>query len=144
MDRQIYFNKALNFLSIRIRTEKEFQFWLKRKVPQKFHSEFIEFAKNIKAVDDKEFARLFFESKILKISKSLIKNKLIKKGVSKDVIESVAQEFKVDEENLARSLLKKKYDNTKFSDKEKRKAVFFLRSRGFSFSVIKSLFDDYS
>ena len=155
-------NKALRFLSFRPRSEKEIRDHLLRKGKlkdinksdaegdqyDKSVEDVISKLKKMDQVDDKEFAKWWVEQrgKFKPSGERLVKAELFQKGVSKDVIDEVAQKDSKlkEEESAKKAALKKlssynKYDSEDFRNKMGQ----FLARRGFGWDVIRKVVDTF-
>jgi regulatory protein len=141
---------ALRYLSYRQRTEYE----LKKKLTQKkFKIKIIDsIVKNfqrIGLINDNEFAESFCLDILKKkgVGKSLLKHKLLSKGIPKEIIASVIEKtFKgINEKDIAYQIAKKqlkKYEarKTRSSNKENQiRLSNFLAQRGFSWDIITQI-----
>lgn len=138
------FTKFLNFATLRPRSEKELFDWLKRKkVSKNLHKKLFNRLKHLALIDDEKFAewwvgqRLEFKKKSIKE----LKFELKQKGISNNIIENAISASDIDEEKLAKDLLKKnQYKWIKLDGKEqKEKASAFLARKGFNWETIKSV-----
>lgn len=87
-------------------------------------------------VDDRKFAEYYVENRFVKkgISEKRLRMELMKKGISKEIIEEVmAESVRSDEEEIKKIIAKKraKYDDEKL--------IMYLVRQGFSFELAKSL-----
>jgi len=152
---QKYQDKVINFLSFRPRSEKEIQDYLAKKIAadssisfsQAQNSSLIEkiFSKLKKYnyIDDVEFARWWLKSRSSSRpkGKNFIKIELIKKGISKQIIENVLKKAP-NQLKLAEKAIEKKL-NTWYNlplFEQKRKIYNYLASRGFQQDVIEDIF----
>lgn len=93
---------------------------------------------------EERFVRSFINSKLnSKIGLSKIKSLLVfEKGINKEFVENILEEFEIDEVDTILSLLNVKYRNKDLTDfKVKGKAFRFLVSKGFGFSDINKAFN---
>lgn len=137
-----------DFLYYRQRSEKELRTKLKQKnISQQNSDKVIEFFKSHKFLNDEEFARSFVANETLKkpSGKRMIYQKLLQKGISKEVIEEVLASSYPDETSGAELLLKKYSE--KIKDKplivRKQKAYNYLISRGFDFETTKAVVNEF-
>lgn len=137
-----------DFLYYRQRSEKELRTILKQKnISEKNSDKIIDFFISHKFLKDEEFARSFVANELLKkpSGKRMIYQKLIQKGISKEVIEQVLASSYPDESAGAETLLKKY--SLKLKNKplpvQKQKAYNYLISRGFDFSITKEIVDEF-
>jgi regulatory protein len=138
-------NYALKLLGYRARSEQEIRSRLSQKG---YESNIIEgtvrFLKKNNYIDDYAFAKALVNDELnLKQSgEGLIKQKLLQKGISKEISQSVLKEILDEEESLAAciQLAEKKLNTTYRNDApidKMRKIVAFLQRRGYSYSMIR-------
>ncbi len=138
------YNKLLKFSSLRPRSEKEILIWLKKhKVPIFLHQKLFNRLKYLNYVNDENFARWWINQRIefRPKSKRQLKEELLLKGVSKEIIEKVLDELEVDEVALAKKIIDKKsylWKNLKKDEAFKKKAYFLIK-RGFDWEVIEKV-----
>ena len=139
---QKVFDRILFFASLRPRSEKEVNNWLKRKkVDESFNNTLLEKLTKLELLDDEKFAvwwveqRLQFKSK----SKRELVMELRNKGIKKEVIEKVLEESSLDETLSVKKLIEKNYYKwSKFPEKIRRqKMQMYLARKGFSWETIK-------
>lgn len=136
--------RALSFLARRFHSERELLIKLKTKA---YEERLIKIVLNDlrekSIIDDQVFANHFIEEKLKKKrwGKNKIRAGLFSKGVSSSIIDDVLQSFNSEEDQneVAFSLAKKKFENLKLretdSKKLKQKIISFLLSRGFDYEV---------
>lgn len=138
---------ALRYLSYRQRTEYEIR---KKLTQKKYKQKIIDYTlqnfKKIGLINDKEFAESFARDTLKKksIGKALLKQKLLNKGLPKDVITTVIENtYKtINEKETAIQIAKKqlkKYENRKNKSTDKENQIRlsnFLAQRGFSWDII--------
>lgn len=152
------FNKALNhayyFLKFRERSEKEVRqnlasYLKKKKIEEsiilKIVSEVIDYLKERTYIDDLDFAKNW----ILKRTKGkkVLIFELKQKGISQEIIEKVidSQEFKGSQVNAINKIFQKstkKYANLPYP-KNKEKIILFMLRKGFNYSAIQQLVDEF-
>ena len=135
--------RAMNLLQKRDYTEHK----LRDKLREGMYSEeviddAISYLKSYKYIDDERFARDYIAYQMNLRSRNRIKQDLIQKGVSSDIIERLLSEAYTEEDNdpelaLCVSLLKKKhYDPDSITFEEQQKLMAFLYRKGFGRDVI--------
>ncbi len=140
-------DKMLRFVTLRPRSEKEINNWLRKyKIHKSLVPDLFNKLKRLKLFDDRKFARWWIGQRIqfkYKSKKELI-YELRSKGINKNIIEDVLSEVKIDEEKIAKELLgKKKYKWEKLPRLEARKKMSeFLGRKGFDWGVIRQTIDD--
>lgn len=99
-------------------------------------------------INDEKYAREFIEYNMQKKSRIRIENDLLKKGISRELICRIFDEFKengmeADEADMIEKLLSKKNFRAKSAtDEEKRKIYGFLYRKGFHTDVINRVLYD--
>jgi regulatory protein len=144
------FRKALNYISIRPRTEYELNiYFLKQRLLNENanRDDIIErlFAKlrEQKYVNDEKFCEWLIENRVncsLK-SRAEIKNELQQKGVSSSIIANQLTAYYSDEEEqeVFDKIFEKKYGTkTSLDKKEQLKIYNYFQRRGFSYQIIKN------
>lgn len=139
-DLQYAFNRATAHLSLRARSEKEIEdFLLKKDFNPTIIPKVIERLKDLKFLNDKEYARTFTRTRqeYKGKSKYFIKYELKQKGVSENLIDEVSSESQDDIKTAKDFIARKKRVLTRLDKKEfKEKIIRLLSSRGFSFDII--------
>lgn len=136
---------AYRFLNYKPRTEKEIIKKLKEyKISVKSTEKIISALKDLKYIDDNQFAKLYLEEKLANNPKGkrLIAIKLAEKGINKEVIGNVI-DSQYNEENeikKAKELLQKylKKVRAKSETDKKQKCFRYLLSKGFDYEIVKS------
>ncbi|MBR4832009.1 MAG: regulatory protein RecX [Butyrivibrio sp.] len=106
----------------------------------------IEYVKSYNYLDDERYARDYISYHIELKGRNRIIRDLMNKGVSKDVIEAVLDDYgeeeckTVETEQIKKLLIKKHYSSD-MDYKEKQKIIAFLMRRGYSLDVIKTAMD---
>lgn len=138
--------KAVKFLALRIRTEKEVRDKLhKEGYDQDCIQKVIDELLAMGYINDKLYAQkyIYDRSKLKPLSKKMMKLELISRGVSEETADEVLADWKVDDSVVAERLLKNKFGKYDLSDEKiLRKAYMFLAHRGFSGETIKAAIRD--
>lgn len=133
--------KAVRYLALKLRTEQE--------VWSKLHSDgyepecvdkVISELKAIGYINNKLYAQkyVFDRSKLKPLSKKMMKRELKARGIQEDIIDEVLEDWKVEDDVVAKGLLKRKFGKYDLDDeKVRRRAYMFLMHRGFSVSTVK-------
>lgn len=146
--------RMYGLFSIRQRSEKETRRYLKnlsfkRKI--KDQEEISDFAieaiitklKQLKFIDDEEFAKSWLEARSKKKGIRVIKQELFQKGIDREIIEEVVsvQSSVVSEQQTAEKLLEKKLKFWKNLPPQefRKKAYGYLLRRGFDYSSSKNI-----
>ena len=135
--------RALHLLEQMDRTEQQLREKLKAsEYPARCIDDAIEYVKSFHYLDDERYAETFIRYKKDKLSRQQIKQKLMTKGVSKDMISNaIEQEYDVDETVHIRNILEKKHFSSKEADEgEFRRVYSYLLRRGFrSGDILKEM-----
>lgn len=151
------YNRTLNFLSYRPRSEKEIKDYLRKKLNKlqmntselsiKIQDEIIKKIKKQKLINDKQFAFWWIEQRLSfrPRGKYLLKAELRQKGIDEKIINKAL--LTIDDKQLtvlARKIIDKKMKLYKNLPKLKLKQKLFshLARRGFDFNVIKKVIDE--
>jgi regulatory protein len=147
---QKIWEKLLRFASLRPRSQKEIEDWLKRKkIVNSLKKRYLLKLKKLDFVDDLKFAEFWVEQRLSfrPKPKSVLKQELKLKGIKDEVINQVLSSFDLDEVSQAKKILEKA--KSRWQNLEERefkiKAGNFLLRKGYSFRIIKevlSLFDE--
>jgi len=145
-------SKALNYtyrlLGIRPRSVFEMERKLKGK---RFDEEIIEKVidelKRLELLDDEKFAREWTceRLKYRPCGRFLVKKKLLEKGIAKEIINNVLEEFLPPEKEIELAKVeadKRGYTRGKTRNEDKQKLVLFLKSRGFGWEVISEALEN--
>jgi regulatory protein len=136
-------SKALKYIERALKSEFQVrEFLQKKEYDEDAIGRVIEFLKEYKFIDDEYYAKSFVTQNMRIEGKGNIKYKLIKKGISEDVINSILNEIpSEDEETVALKLAEKKLKvlckNEGNINKIKSKLNTFLISKGYNFDTIK-------
>jgi regulatory protein len=136
------FQRALNFLSYRNRSEQEIRQNLqKHQIPETIIQPVLERLREGSLVNDREFAEIWIENRreFHPRGKRALRSELYRKGISDQIIEEALQD--INEEELALKLARKKIGKLKNLDKStfQEKMYGFLSRRGFHYSLNKEV-----
>jgi regulatory protein len=144
------YNKALEFLSYRTRSEKEVRDKLKTKQAEPgIIEKVISKLKEKRFINDEEFARQWIENRerFKPRSLRLIKLELRQKGIKGEILEKVIQDLDFNSESeleQAKRLVEKRIDKVRDLPKQEiyQKLGRFLASKGFNWDTIKKAIDE--
>lgn len=149
---EIYLTKALLFLKIRPRSEKEIKENLKKKrADDQTIEKILIVLREKKFVDDEEFAKWWIRQRVVFRPKStrVIRMELLQKGISKELIDTalsseIEDGGKLNDLEQARKIVEKKIHTYKHLPKQElyQKLGGFLSRRGFDWDTIKRSIDD--
>ena len=136
--------RAIYIITNYSKTEKQLRDKLKqgKKYTDETIDETIKFLKKHNFINDEDFAKRFIELHKNSYSIKVLRQKLVQKGVKKEILDSVFDdEIDVDEEVLIKKLLLKKcpdyFEREKDMDpKERQKLLAYLFRKGFTYDKI--------
>jgi regulatory protein len=141
-------SKAVNYLSYKMRTEKEVRLKL---LDEGFDSDCIdntiEELKAIGYINNKLYAQkyVYDRSKLKPKSKKLLRLELMSRGISQEIADEVLDDWDIDESDVALSLAKKKFGKYELNDETTiRKIYMFLNHRVYNSEIIKEVIDKLS
>lgn len=133
--------RLLYALDRRLHSEKELREKLKKDYPQNVIDSAIERLKELGLIDDRAFAERFSEYRfeVQKKGEYAIRQELILKGVSRDIIDEVLSALFEDEDLQFQGAMRvlEKYKNQLDTPSGKRRALSALSRKGYSYSVSK-------
>lgn len=143
------FDRAVNLLAFKDRTVKE----LKDKLKDKgYNSEEIEEAVEKLSyygyLNDENYALSYIRENASKKGKKLILRELQEKGIDKDVVGYVMEEYMeavdVDEIEVISNVVRRRYADADFNDEKiSRRVISFFLRRGFQYDNIKAVMRNY-
>ena len=136
--------KLLKFATLRPRSRREIELWMKRKkVHQSLNKKLIEKLIDFELIDDSKFAAWWVGQRNTFKPRGIraLAMELRQKGIEKEIIQKVLENSDIDEEKIAKELLKRNEYKWERFDKEtvKRKRNDFLARKGFGWDVIKKV-----
>lgn len=141
-DFQKSLEKVYRFAMVRLRSEKEFTDYFKRKnIDKSLRPLLLEKLRQLNLLNDQEFAKSWVNSRLKKKSLKIVKLELAQKGIDKNIIEDVLAESPIDEEKLAKNLLEKRMYKWQNLDTKtaKIKKSQYLAGKGFDWNVIEKV-----
>ncbi len=134
--------KALYLLEHRNHSKKELADKIARVTSKEAAQAAAEHMEEIGLVNDEAFARSYAHDLFLlkKFGVQRVKQELYRKGVDKDIIDSVIEEYRYEiptEENI-RNILEKRYRGYSQDEKIRRRAIAALQRMGYRFDEIRS------
>jgi len=145
---QIIYDKILKYASLRPRSEKEFEYWLKKhKVHKSMHEDLFNRLKRLDFLNDKKFAIWWIEQRQTFRPKSIrvLRLELNQKGIDKDLVNEILKEEEVDEKKAANKLLYKKRNVWKGLEGyvKRVKMSNYLARNGYSWDTIREVVNEF-
>ncbi len=134
------YDRALNYLALRQRSEWEVREYLRRKdYASELAEKIVARLNEKKLIDDAAFARSWTESRrMLKpISKRKLRLELQQKHIDRSVIDQVLADDETDERAVLRGLVAKKRRLSRYQDEQK--LMQYLIRQGFSYEDVRSV-----
>ncbi|MBQ8574542.1 MAG: regulatory protein RecX [Clostridia bacterium] len=147
---RLAFNSAMFSLDMRDHSEREIRQKLARKYDEQSVDSAVFKLLDLGLVNDRRYAeqlcRELFERK--KFGKSRVVSELYRKGISREIINEVLDEYEEENEpdNVQRivDIIRKKYYNKLIDEKSRQKTVAALVRLGYSFSDIRQAMSEFS
>ncbi len=138
--------KALWLISYRDHSKKELIEKVRKTADNESAQKAVERLQELGLVNDEKFAQRYAEQLLLskKLSKKAAKYKLIEKGIDRQLAEEILDEFEVDPREQIRDIIESKYISSIADEKGKRRAVAALQRKGFNWSDIKAILEEYT
>lgn len=140
------FAKSLRYLNFRIRSVKETEDYLaKKEFPQDIIQQTIDRLIDLKFLDDREFGRIWIESRQKHRGKSIfvLRTELRMKGLNNELIEELLNDSQNDLTTAKELFERKKRQLSRHDgDEYKQKSIQFLQRRGYSWNIIKKVLDE--
>ena len=132
------FNKAVELLSRRDHSKGELLIKLRQKGFSDGAEEAVEKLEGYGYIDDRRFAESYANelARLKNFGKRRILQELLRKGISRDIIDEVLSEIEIDSESLV-NLIERKYARYLGDEKGERKTFNALARMGYSYSEIK-------
>lgn len=134
---------AVKYIQTRIRSVNEVRMKLKS---EGFDKETVEnVLKELIALgylNDRLFAQkyIYDRKKLKPKSKLMLKHELMTKGINEEIADDVLSEWKIDDEKVAESLVRKKFGKYDLNEEKNLKRVYyFLKHRGYNYETIKKV-----
>ena len=136
--------KALWLISYRDHSKKELEEKVRNSCDRDSAKKAVERLEELGLVDDEKFARNYAEQllNVKHLSKKGAKYKLMEKGIDRDLAEIILDEIYFDPQEHIRIIIQSKYRNLA-DEKTRRRAVSALQRKGYGWSDIKSVIDEY-
>lgn len=138
--------KALWLISYRDHSEKELVEKIRRTSSDEAAQAAVARMNELGLVNDESYARRLFReltqgSKHLSIRAA--RYKLMEKGISRELVDLIAEENPVDEYEQVKIILSKKYNNFADDEKLRKRAISALQRKGFDWETIKSAMTEF-
>jgi regulatory protein len=139
--------RAVRYLSLQIRTEKEVRDKLESEgYNRECISRVIDELKAIGYINNELYAQkyVYDRSKLSPMSKRMMKLKLMSKGIPEETADEVLADWKAEDTDVARNLVRKKFGKYDLKDEKIiNKAYRFLAHRGFNRDTIREVLREF-
>ena len=137
-------NKCYDLLSRRDHSVKELRTKLLRTVDEQNADRAIERMLELGYLDDEKYAETLLNHLInnKNMSSAFIKQEMYKRGVPSDIISEILSETEIDNVSCIKELILTKYRNKLMAENGREKVTASLMRKGFSYSDIKSAFNE--
>lgn len=102
----------------------------------------VNFLKEYHYIDDTHYGKRYTETHSNKKSKRQIQFELHQKGLSRELVSSILEDYPAEEIPIQKYLDKKHYDRASATPGEKSKLAAALGRKGFSFEIIRKVMGD--
>lgn len=136
--------RAMHILEKQERTEHQLrEKLLQNGYPKEAIEEAVSYVKRYRYLDDERYARTFIQFHQDSRSRMRIQNDLMRRGISRELIEVSMEEFQADEKEQIRELLEKKHFLQTAGDRNTNRKIYqFLLRKGFRNSDIQAVLRD--
>ncbi|MEA3406970.1 MAG: RecX family transcriptional regulator [Chloroflexota bacterium] len=146
--REMAYERCLHYLSYRPRSTWEMRRYLRKKgVDERTTDDVLQRLSKADLVDDVEFARFWIENRKRHRPRGpwALRDELRRKGVSRDIIESVLEDEDLEQEKGAMRVAEKKLRRLRGLDEGtfRRRMWGYLKRRGFSYEVCRQVTDHF-
>jgi len=130
--------RTLYLLKDMDRTEHQIRTKLKEGCyPDSIIDKAIDYAKSYRYIDDANYVRQYMEYRSSSKSRLAVISDLKSKGVSRELIEQINDESKIDDSKTIMKLIRKKRFNPQEADKQQRQKIYmYLCRKGFRYEDI--------
>ncbi|MBR3988523.1 MAG: regulatory protein RecX [Clostridia bacterium] len=136
--------KALWLISYRDHSEGELRQKLSKDYGEEAVDKAIEKLMELGFINDENFAKNYAESLSRKhLSQRQIQQKLRLKGIDKELSTETVEDLDLDEKQEIRALIEKKYIRKLSDEGDLRRTIAALQRRGFGYSDIKSVINEF-
>lgn len=138
--------RALYLLTVRDHSYKELYDKLCHNYPDEISKEVCYNMTRLGLIDDYKYARKLCEEYIIskKYGEYRVKSELYRRGIDKNTIEELLEEYNEDSEERLEKLVERKYARYLTDRKGLQKVKSALARQGYSFSDINSVLENYS
>lgn len=137
--------RALWYLDRRDYFKKELLQKLSASFPKEPSREAVERLAELGLVDDRRYAEVMANSLIFnkKVSPKMAKYTLVQKGVDRALADEAVDKIAVDNLSVIREIVERRFAGKLNNEKELNRAISFLARKGFSFSEIKTVLEEF-
>lgn len=136
-------DKALYLIEFRDHSRKELFDKLKKDYPEDIIEDTLNKLEDLGLINDEAFAKKYATDlfNLKHLSKNGVTQQLKLKGIDKEIIYDVINDFDIDEKESIELIINKKYKNNITDEKAYRRAFNALLRKGYNYSDIKSVME---
>ena len=136
-------DKALYLIEFRDHSRKELFDKLKKDYPEDVIEDTLNKLEDLGLINDEAFAKKYATDlfNLKHLSKNGVTQQLKLKGIDKEIIYDVINDFDIDEKESIELIINKKYKNNITDEKGYRRAFNALLRKGYNYSDIKSVME---
>lgn len=138
-------DKAMWLLSFRDHSRKELLDKLKKDYPEDVAEQAAARCEELGLINDESYARRYAADlfNLKGLSQKGVRQKLMLKGIDRDLIDGILDEFDIDESEQIRALIERKYARALGDEKGRRRATNALVRMGYAYQDIKSAMREF-
>lgn len=137
--------KALWLISYRDHSKKELCDKLLKTADRESAEKAAERMEELGLINDEKYAERYAHQliNVKHLSKRAAQYKLVEKGIDKELAEEILEEMDIDPRQHISSLIEKKYLNSLYDEKGRKRTISALQRMGYSWGDISSVLNDY-
>lgn len=138
-------DRALRLISYRDHSKKELNDKVRRSCDADSAEKAVDRLEELGLVDDEKFARRYAHQllQVKHLAPRAAKYKLAEKGIDRDLSQQVIDEIRFEPREHIRIIIESRYSNCLNDEKERRRAVAYLQRKGYDWSDINAVIDEF-
>lgn len=146
----VLYNKAIKYCNFLFKNCDKTEFQVKEKLkkftyPNVVINKIVKYLKEHKYIDDERFCKNYIDIHILKKGSRIVYNNLLKKGISKEIIDNSFKNIdeNIEIQNIQREIFKKWKKKKQPSYDEANKIKSYILRKGYSYDIINKAYSLY-